>query len=200
MHKGGRPAIGLDFGTTNTVLALQRPGGATQVIRFPTPAGVPTSSFRTVLSFAGSAAAVDAGPFAIEAFLDDPQETRLIQSFKSFAASRAFSGTSIFGKRFQFEDLLYAFLRRMLVQAEGVETALGRTVVGRPVVFAGADPEETLALARYETAIRRAGLQDFQFAYEPVGAAFYFARRIRASAVVMVADFGGGTSDFRPDR
>ena len=196
MNTSGRPAIGLDFGTTNTVLALHEPGGATQVIRFPTPAGGATTSFRTVLSFAGSAAAVEAGPFAIEAFLDDPQETRLIQSFKSFAASRAFSGTSIFGKRFQFEDLLYIFLWRMLGRAGRSETASARTVVGRPVVFAGADPEEALALSRYETAIRRAGLQDFRFAYEPVGAAFYFARRIQASAVVMVADFGGGTSDF----
>ncbi len=64
------------------------------------------------------------------------------------------------------------------------------------MVFAGADPDEALALSRYEAALRRTGLQDFSFAYEPVGAAYYFARRVQASAVVMVADFGGGTSDF----
>jgi len=189
-------AIGLDFGTTNTVLALHEPDGPPRVVRFPTPGGAPTSSFRTVLSFAGSAAAVEAGPFAIEAFLDDPPDTRLIQSFKSFAASRAFSGTSIFGKRFGFEDLLYVFLRAMLGHASGVRSAGARTVAGRPVVFASADPDEDLALSRYSTALRRSGLDDFSFAYEPVGAAFYFARRIQTSAVVMVADFGGGTSDF----
>ncbi len=111
------PALGIDFGTTNTVIAIRTGEAPARVIRFPTPGGGATSAFRSVLSFreraAGEAAgAVEAGPWAIDAFLDDPLETRLIQSFKSFAASAAFAGTTIFGKRFQFEDLLFAFLRR----------------------------------------------------------------------------------------
>lgn len=34
------------------------------------------------------------------------------------------------------------------------------------------------------------------YAYEPVGAAFFFARTLTEDATVLVGDFGGGTSDF----
>jgi hypothetical chaperone protein len=71
-----------------------------------------------------------------------------------------------------------------------------RVIVGRPVTFAGAHPSEPLALARYQTAFSRLGLTDILYAYEPVGAAFFFARTLAHDATVLVGDFGGGTSDF----
>jgi hypothetical chaperone protein len=189
------PALGVDFGTTNTVVAIANEDGA-RVVRFPTPGGS-AAAFRSVLGIREQAHAIDAGPWAIEAFLEDPETTRLIQSFKSFAASAAFSGTVVFGRRFQFEDLLYAFLRRLWARGgDALGVPAGRTVVGRPVVFAGADPNETLALSRYGAAFARLDLPGLSFTYEPVGAAFAFARRLKGDAVVMVADFGGGTSDF----
>ncbi len=189
-------ALGVDFGTTNTVVALGDGEGGARVARFATPGGGEASAFRSVLSVSEEAHAIDAGAWAIEAFLDDPDSTRLIQSFKSFAASSAFSGTSIFGRRFQFEDLLFAFLRRLRERSEGLDGPVVRTVIGRPVVFAGADPNEGLALRRYTTAFGRLGLPGLSFAYEPVGAAFAFAKRLEGAATVLVADFGGGTSDF----
>ena len=195
------PAVlGIDFGTTNTVLALAGPGGQARLVRFATPGGA-ASAFRSVLSFQegerGAPLQVEAGPWAVEAFLDDPQETRLIQSFKSFAASPGFSGTSIWGKRFQFPDLMAAYLRRMLARAEGGLDPSGATAVaGRPVVFAGAEPDEALAMARYGAAYARLGVARLDYAYEPVAAALFFARRLQGAATVLVADFGGGTSDF----
>ena len=119
MGDAAGPILGIDFGTTNTVIAIHDGDGPARVVRFPTPGRGATSAFRSVLSFRERAAgeatgAVEAGPWAIDVFLDDPLDTRLIQSFKSFAASAAFAGTTIFGKRFQFEDLLFAFLRRVL--------------------------------------------------------------------------------------
>jgi hypothetical chaperone protein len=71
-----------------------------------------------------------------------------------------------------------------------------RLIVGRPVNFAGQQPNADLALQRYEIAFRRLGFEDIRYAYEPVAAAFFFARKLTADATVMVADFGGGTSDF----
>jgi hypothetical chaperone protein len=71
-----------------------------------------------------------------------------------------------------------------------------QVIVGRPVTFAGAAPVEALALQRYETAFRRMGFTDILYAYEPVGAAFFFARELDHDATVLVGDFGGGTSDF----
>ena len=199
---GATPAVlGIDFGTTNTVLALADADGQARLVRFSRPLGGAAPAFRSVLSFqrgeGGGQLAVEAGPWAVEAFLDDPQETRLIQSFKSFAASHAFAGTSIWGRRFQFPDLMWAFLHRMLARAEGGLDVLGaRAVAGRPVVFAGAEPDEALAMSRYGAAYARLGVADLAYAYEPVGAALFFARRLQAQATVLVADFGGGTSDF----
>jgi len=199
---GDQPAVlGIDFGTTNTVVAVADADGQARLVRFSMPLGGAASAFRSVLSFQegeeGGRLAVEAGPWAVEAFLEAPRDTRLIQSFKSFAASPAFSGTSIFGKRFQFPDLMWGFLQRMLARAEGGLAVQGaRAVAGRPVVFAGAEPDEALAMSRYGAAYQRLGVADLAYAYEPVGAALFFARRLNTQATVLVADFGGGTSDF----
>ena len=171
------PAVlGIDFGTTNTVVALADAQGQARLVRFHLPLGASAAAFRSVLSFqegeAGRGLAVEAGPWAVEAFLDDPQETRLIQSFKSFAASHAFAGTSIWGKRFQYPDLMWRFLHRMLARAQGgLDVSGARAVAGRPVVFAGAEPDEALAMARYGDAYARLGVADLAYAYEPVAAA-----------------------------
>lgn len=193
--------IGIDFGTTNTVVALARDDGPAEVVRFLAPAGE-LFAFRSALSFHAPAErpgerTVEAGPWAIEAYAEDPLETRFIQSFKTFAASESFSETQILNRRYQFEDLLSAFLLRLRDHAGGALADLPmRVVVGRPVTFAGAAPSEDLALSRYETAFQRLGFSEILYAYEPVGAAFFFARELAEDATVLVGDFGGGTSDF----
>jgi len=67
---------------------------------------------------------------------------------------------------------------------------------GRPVRFAGDNPDEALATQRYRAAFGQVGLRDEHHVYEPVGAAYFFAQRLQQDAVVLVGDFGGGTSDF----
>ena len=42
------PSIGIDFGTTNSSIALAREGGAVELVSFPTATGT-TESFRSVL-------------------------------------------------------------------------------------------------------------------------------------------------------
>ncbi len=193
-------AIGVDFGTTNTVVALGDGTDHAQLVAFDTPAG-PDATFRSALSFnhdpaAPSGRAVNAGPWAIEAYLDDPGETRFIQSFKSYAASPLFSETQMLGRRYTFEDMLSAFLLRLRERGGGALNAGQRVIVGRPVRFVGAAPDPALALRRYQTAFERLGFTDVLYAHEPVAAAFFFARRLEQDATVLVADFGGGTSDF----
>jgi hypothetical chaperone protein len=193
--------LGVDFGTTNTVLSLAGEDGAQSLVRLAAPTGEAVG-FRSVLSFRETPdpshpRTVKAGPWAVEEYLEDPLDTRFIQSFKSFAASPHFQSTEIFGRRYRFEDLLGSFLTRLKVHGGTHLHALPETVViGRPVEFAGASPDPALALERYETAFRRLGFKHLHYVYEPVGAAFYFAERLAGDAVVLVADFGGGTSDF----
>jgi hypothetical chaperone protein len=202
VSKGQAPVLGIDFGTTNTVVAISDGPETARVLRFPTPQGAEATGFRSVLSFrerdgGARSGEVEAGPFAIDAFLDDPSATRLIQSFKTFAASAAFSGTVIFGRRLQFEDLLLAYMRQVRRHGgDDFAAASGGAIIGRPVLFAGAQADERLALQRYDAAFDQLGLTNRSLAYEPVGAAFFFAKRLAASANVLVADFGGGTSDF----
>jgi len=194
-------SIGIDFGTTNTVVALAGADGPAHLVRFPAPEQE-VFAFRSALSFHApperpSERTVEAGPWAIEAYVEDPLETRFIQSFKSFAASESFTETQIIGRRYQFEDLLSAFLLKLRDHAGADMADLPRRViVGRPVTFAGGAPKEELALQRYEAAFERLGFTEILYAYEPVGAAFFFARELTRDATVLVGDFGGGTSDF----
>nr|WP_292050787.1 MULTISPECIES: Hsp70 family protein [unclassified Brevundimonas] len=195
--------IGIDFGTTNTVVAISHPGGDTHVMTLEGPEGL-EKGWRSALGFqlvhnAGGVAerVITAGPWAIEAYLEDPLETRFIQSFKNFAASSAFTETVIDSKRYKFEDLLAAFLKQVKhYGGEAMHNLPPRVIVGRPVTFAGGNPKEDLALERYQAAFEQLGFEDIRYAYEPVGAAFYFARNLMQAATVLVADFGGGTSDF----
>src|ERR1700755_820823 len=101
-------ALGLDFGTTNTVIA-KADGGTTHSMAFTSAAGT-ADSMRTALSFmkdpqlGRSALKVEAGHAAIRQFIDNPGDCRFLQSIKTFAASALFQGTIIFGKRQSFED------------------------------------------------------------------------------------------------
>jgi hypothetical chaperone protein len=194
-------AIGLDFGTTNTVLAV-RDGETTRSVGFDSAAGH-SDSMRTCLSFmkdarlGAQALKVEAGAAAIRAFIDNPGEARFLQSIKTFAASAVFQGTLIHARRHQFEDLMEVFLKRLEKYA-GTDLAAtyGRVVAGRPVKFAGSNPDENLALERYNSALNRLGFPEIHFVYEPVAAAFYFAQNLTQDATVLVADFGGGTTDY----
>ena len=194
--------IGIDFGTTNTVVAMAGSDGEVEVLRFSAP-DRDLTAFRSTLSFRlheergrPPERIVEAGPWAIDAYVEDPLETRFIQSFKTFAASPVFTETVIDNRRYGFEDLLSAFLFRLRYHGgTAMKTLPARVIVGRPVTFAGGS-DERLALERYETAFSRLGFIDIRYAYEPVGAAFFFARQLESAATVLVADFGGGTSDF----
>ena len=195
-------ALGLDFGTTNTVIAMADSDRQTHSMHFNSSAGE-TDSMRTALSFmkdadlGASALKVEAGQAAIRQFIDNPGDCRFLQSIKTFAASALFQGTLVFARRHEFEDLMEVFIRRLKAYAgDQWPDDLGTLVAGRPVRFAGANPNEALALERYDKALTRLGFSDIHYVYEPVAAAYYFARTLKSDANVLVADFGGGTTDY----
>lgn len=192
-------ALGLDFGTTNSVAAIAT-GDQSELVTF---AGAQATGavFRSALCFwhdedAKGGVAHEAGPWAIAEYLEYPQDSRFIQSFKSVAASAIFETASVFDKRYRFEELGERFLDRMVAHSGGVlDDRPERIVVGRPVEYAGSRPDEVLARTRYDAMFRRFGI-DLHYVYEPLGAAFSYASRLEEPATILVADFGGGTSDF----
>ena len=192
-------SIGLDFGTTNTVATMVNAKGQVEAVHFAHN-GEAFDAFRSVLCFSetddasGRRTNLDAGPWAIEKFVELGGDCRFIQSFKTFAASPLFTDTLIYNRRLKFEDLLAGFLRQVRSHA-GIDFPK-RVVIGRPVSFAGASPDEKLARTRYEAALHALGFEEIRHVYEPVAAAYFFAQRLKSDATILVADFGGGTSDF----
>jgi len=193
-------ALGLDFGTTNTVVALSDGGGEPQLISFD---GEKSSGeiFRSALCFweeggGPNGIASEAGPWAIDEFLQSPLDSRFVQSFKTVAASSIFERAQIFGRAFRFEDFGQLFLQKLRDHAGGQLSRLPpRIVVGRPVEYAGSRPDPALARQRYDLMFEQWG-SEVHYVYEPLGAAFSYASRLDRPTTLLVADFGGGTTDF----
>ncbi len=197
-------SIGLDFGTTNSSLAVATPDGDVKLARFPYSGGV-TESFRSLLYLerlkqAGRITLKSwSGPAGIDHYLQADDKGRLIQSLKSFLTSRSLQTTEIFGRRVQLEDLIANILRDIRTQAEQqFRFPVVNVVVGRPVRFVGAEtPEDDeYAVGRLAKSLQMAGFENVSFEYEPVGAAYHYESSLDHDELILIGDFGGGTSDF----
>jgi hypothetical chaperone protein len=190
-------AIGVDFGTTNSVVALLHDDGSVTTQRHA-GAAVLLDVFRSVLCFwteegrGRSVLRQAAGPAAIAAYLEDPLDSRLIMSMKTYLAQKSFTETRIFGQPFTLERLIGRFLRTLLAETGPVP----RIIVGRPVRFAGDFADDALGADRLQCAYAEAGLPSVTLALEPEAAGWRFAQTLSDAATVLIGDFGGGTSDF----
>jgi hypothetical chaperone protein len=183
-------AVGIDFGTTNSAVAIANDHGDVHLVALGD-----VTHWRTVLYFEPGGK-LTAGAPAIARYLETGGEGRLVQSIKSHLASAAFSRTFIFGRRWTLDDMIAAYVRQLRA-ASPVD--LGRRcVVGRPVRYWGAEDAEDdeRALGRMREALAKAGFDEVVFEYEPVGAAARYAARLDHDELLVVADFGGGTTDF----
>jgi len=182
--------LGIDFGTTNSAIAAADASGDVQLVPLK---GAPY--WRTVLYFEPGGK-LSAGAPAIARYVETEGEGRLVQSIKSHLASSTFKSTQILGRRWMLDDMIAAYLRQLRAAAP---FDLGsRAVIGRPVRYWGAEAEEddARAVGRMREALAKAGFTDVVFEYEPVGAAARYAARLDHEELIVVADFGGGTTDF----
>lgn len=203
--KDRRDWIGIDFGTTNSSIALANGDAAVRFASFFFR-GAESSAFRSVLyleQFKSPSGIKRAhsltGPAAIERYLEASEKGRLIQSLKSHLSSRSLTGTEVFGRRYRLEDLLSRIVTDLRHHAE---KQFGRPVrqamVGRPVRFVGAEKEEDdlFAVARLQEAFTIAGFEQVDFEMEPIGAAYAYESTLDHDELILIGDFGGGTSDF----
>jgi hypothetical chaperone protein len=199
------PALGIDFGTTNSSIALVTGNSQVQLASFPARAGE-TASFRSVLYLERSRKKVNpqqihswTGPAAIEHYLDADERGRLIQSLKSYLSSRTLTGTEVFGRRYTLEQLISRMLADLREHAERqFNTPIRYAMVGRPVRFVGAETEDddAYAISRLRDAFRLAGFESVDFEMEPVAAAYTYESTLDHDELILIGDFGGGTSDF----
>jgi hypothetical chaperone protein len=198
-----RAALGIDFGTTNSSVALAREG-AVELVSFPTATGV-TESFRSVLyleqlKHAGRTQIKSfTGPAGIEHYLEAEHKGRLIQSLKSYLTSRTLTGTEVFGRRYTIEDLISRILTDLRLRAEQqFDQPIRHATVGRPVRFVGAEntEDDDFAVERLRKAFLHAGFESVSFEMEPIAAAYAYESTLDQDELILIGDFGGGTSDF----
>jgi hypothetical chaperone protein len=197
--------FGIDFGTTNSAVAMLEPGRGVHLAHFRFR-GAEVPSCRSVLYFEQSKTANGlrrvhgySGPEAIECYLDAEEKGRLVQSVKSHLSSRALTGTEIFGRRHRLEGLVTRFASDLRKQAEEhFLRPVRRVTLGRPVRFVGAESEEEddFAVSRLHEAFVEAGFEQVEFELEPVAAAFAYEATLDRDELILIGDFGGGTSDF----
>lgn len=196
--------FGFDFGTTNSAIGRADAKGEVELLSFPSGEGW-SESLRSLLYLEKhreghrSIIASFSGFDGIAKYLEADEKGRLMQSLKSFLSSGTLQTTEVFGKRFTLESLIAKLLRDIRLRAEAKWGAAVRNLtVGRPVRFVGSENEgdDAFALDRLRKALGEAGFERVSFEYEPIAAAAYYESTLDHDEVILIGDFGGGTSDF----
>ncbi|MFP4893140.1 Hsp70 family protein [Paraburkholderia sp. EG304] len=184
----------IDFGTSNSAVAI--PSGP-QLKLAPVEGAYTT--LPTAVFFNTDENTTEFGRAALAAYIDG-FDGRLMRSMKSILGSPLAENTTDLGDgtAIKYTDVIATFLTHLKRAAEAsAGGAIDRAVLGRPVFFVDDDPRaDQMAQQQLEAAARRVGLRDIHFQYEPIAAAFDYESHLSAEGLVLVADIGGGTSDF----
>ncbi len=178
---------GIDFGTSNSVLAIANK--ETKEIKH-------VISEQSVIHFTESSQ-ISIGKKAVEHYIQNNLKGRLLKSVKTLLPQASFTFTYIYGKKYTAEDLVCLLLKSLKKEAdEYLGEEVTEVIMGRPVVFSEDPEKDKLAEKRLLAAAKKAGFEHIWFQYEPIGAGFLYEQSIEKPEVVLIGDFGGGTSDF----
>lgn len=187
-------ACGLDFGTSNSSIGLLR-GGVPMLAEveaganlMPSAVFMPDIPKDTVLF----------GNAAVDAYIGEA-EGRLMRSLKSILGSSLIDeATQIGRRRVPFTQIIEHFIRQLKAKAEvAAGEEITRVVHGRPVHFVDGDIEaDKRAQNTLEAIAKRVGFEEVVFVYEPIAAAAHYEETVLREETVLIADIGGGTSDF----
>ena len=190
-------SFGLDFGTTNSTLSVHSESGV-RLLDVDKGNEDNPKILRSVLYF-NPDKQVSFGREAIANYIDEGGEGRFMRSIKAFLPNLSFTGTFVYGKMYKIEDLVSLILKTMKRRGEEqLGTSVDRVVIGRPVVFSEDAGKDKKAEDRLRRAAELAGFKQISFQLEPIAAALEFESSLPddRERVVLVGDFGGGTSDF----
>jgi hypothetical chaperone protein len=202
-------ACGLDFGTSNSAIGIVR---GTAPVLAPIEGGetlVPSAVFFDY----ETRGRVLFGAEAIETYVGQT-EGRLMRALKSILASPLIDEKTALGTRMvALTEVVEIFIRHLKHKAEEFAgRELTAVVHGRPVRFVeDDDTADAKAQSVLEAIARKCGFREVSFVYEPIAAAYHYEESVNGEEIVLIADIGGGTSDFsivrigperraRPDR
>lgn len=191
-------SCGLDFGTSNSVISITDLSTKKEIF---------TYSVQSILYFPVADTNVCyVGKEAEEKYVEEGMKGRLLKSVKTLLKQEKFLFTWINGKKVTPDQMATYIIRKLKELAEdflGFE--IEKVVLGRPAIFSEKEEEENCAVKRLLTAAYNAGFKEVYLQLEPIAAALSYEQHLTEESIVLVADFGGGTSDFSivrlsPDR
>ena len=185
----------IDYGTSNSLVA-----GADGRTVFSPVALDPGNSDKTILRsllYTPARGEWYFGSAAIEKYSESGTDGRFIRSVKRFLPDPGFEATTIHAARMTILDLVAVFLRELRERAnQQLERDVDTVILGRPAAFS-LDPElDKLAETRLRGAAALAGFKHVELLHEPIAAAFEFRHTLLSEKLCLIADLGGGTSDF----
>ena len=185
----------IDFGTSNSLLAAASRDATCAPIPLD-PHALDPSVFRSILFYSDDGV-WSYGAGALSEYVAQGLRGRFIRSVKRFLPMESFADTRIGSRKVLLEELVGMFLRELRRRANahfGVDVR--RVMLGRPARFSDDDEADALAESRLRRAAQFAGFEDVHFCPEPLAAAYDFGTTKPGANTFLVADFGGGTSDY----
>jgi hypothetical chaperone protein len=187
------PACGIDFGTSNSSIGVCDAG---QPRLLPIQRG--ETSVPTALFFSFEDNSTTFGHEALDRYFVR-EHGRYLRAIKSVLGTKLFEETTQTRlRRYAFGEIIAAFLRFLrIAAAQGLGEPPTSVVLGRPAFFVDDDPKADAAAERQlEAAARGAGFEQIAFQFEPIAAALDYEQSVNTEEIALVADIGGGTSDF----
>src|SRR5690606_38738291 len=147
------------------------------------------------------------GRHAISEYMETV-DGRLMRALKSvLGTSLINTKTQVKARSMGFTDILGEFighLKSHLDHAQGGNVE--HVVFGRPVYFVdGNETADQSAQNQLEAIALEQGFKEIAFQFEPIAAALNYEQSVKKEELALIADIGGGTSDFSiirvsPDR
>ncbi len=184
---------GIDFGTSNSTVALADMTGARLIPLEGEAMTLPSTVFwpddRTGLQF---------GRAAMATYLEG-EDGRLMRGLKSTLGSALMDEKTMLGGRMvSFRTVIEAYFAHLKQSLDAAaDFSMNAVVLGRPVHFVdGDDAADARAEDVLRDIARSLGFAHIAFQFEPIAAALHYEQSVTTEEIVMIVDIGGGTSDF----
>lgn len=187
------PTYAIDFGTSNSLLNYVSDDGKITPVPMEPQGGKVLRS----LLYTPTQNSWFFGNEAIDQYVANDGEGRFLRSIKKFLPEPTYTGTTIHNRNLNISDLVAVFLGEMRKRANRfVGQEVESIVLGRPALYSLDKENDILAEGRMQKAAEMAGFKEIRFCPEPIAAGLDYTSGSKEERIVLIADFGGGTSDF----